>query len=337
MTMRSLAILGSATALAVVLAVATSFSWNTRDAVSERGSALLPGVAKQVGDIAQISIDTADQKITIRRDGDNFTDAASGYPVKRDAVRNLVTSVALLSIEEKKTADATRHGELDLAVPGSADGAGEKVSFATKEGSEIAALIAGKSDYTVGGLTGGQYVRKASEAQTYLVRGSVKLPYGRSGWFDTKLLEVKPETVVGAKISTGADNKVSLTKVGDKLKLVDLPEGKIEDEDKIGRITKLFSSLSFADVRKSTGAAKPDAQTLLIVSAEGVTFKLVSMGATDDKSHWVQVQATADKTETEQGLADILKKVEGFEFKLTGNNGEVFAWTLADVTKDPQS
>lgn len=130
---------------------------------------------------------------------------------------------------------------------------------------------------------------------------------------------------------------MGLTKVGDKLKLVDLPDGKVEDDDKIGRLTKLFSSLSFADVRKGTGAAKADAPTLSIASAEGITVKLVSIDVADDKGHWVQVLATADTTEAKKGLADLVKKLDGFEFKLSGYDSAVLAWTLADVTKDAQS
>ncbi len=336
MTIRSLAILGSATVLAVGLAVATSFSWSTRDAVAERGAALLPSLATQVGDIASIQIETSEHTTTIKRDGDAFSDA-SGFPVKRDAVRTLVASAALLSIEEKKTGDASRHSELDLSAPDAKEGAGEKVVFSTKDGKEIAALIAGKNDYSVGGVSGGQYVRDAGDDQAYLVRGSVKLPFGRAGWFDTKLLEVKPETVVAAKVAKGETSQVSLTKVGGKLKLVDLAEGKVEDEDKIGRLTQLFSSLSFTDVRKASGAAANDARSVSISTSEGTSIKLVSIAPSEDKGLWVQIMATADKPEAEKGLADVKKKLDGFEFKLSATNASPFAWSAADLVKDPQS
>ena len=338
MTLRSLAILGVVTALAVGLAVATSFSWSTRDAVSERGATLLPAVAKQVGDIASISIKTEDQEITLKRDGDRFTEGASGFPIKQDVVRNLMASVALLTIEEKKTGDAARHAELDLAAKDAEKGAGEWVSFAAKDGNEIAAVIAGKTDYTVGGIRGGQYVRRAGEDQTYLVRGSVKLPYGRSGWFDnTKLLEVKPETVVSAEIAKGQEQQVALTKDGGLLKLVDLPEGKVLDDTKVGQITKLFENLTFIDVRKKSGPAKDDAPAISIATADGLSVKLVSLGITEDKGHWVQITASGDTAEAKKALADVAKKLETYEFKVSGSKIGPIGWTAADLTKDAQS
>lgn len=337
MTLRSLATLGVVTVLAVAGAIFTSFSWNTRDAVSERGATLLPDVAKQVGDIATISIKTEDQEITLKRDGEAFAEADSGFPVKQDVVRTLMASVALLNIEEKKTSDATRHAELNLAATDAEKGAGEWVSFGSKNGDEIAAVIAGKTDYTVGGVRGGQYVRRAGEDQTYLVRGSVKLPYGRSGWFETKLLEVKPETVVSAEIAKGTDRQAALTKVGETLKLVDVPEGKAADETKIGQLTRLFGNLTFIDVRKKANTAKADAPAISIATADGLSVKLVSLSVTEDKGHWVQIEAAGETPEAKRALADLAKKLELYEFKVSGSKIAPIEWTSADLTKDAQS
>lgn len=337
MTLRSLAVLGVITAVAVAAAVATSFSWSTRDAVSDRGVTLLPDVAKQIGDIATISIKTEDQEITLKREGDAFAEAESGFPVKQDVVRNLMASVALLNIEEKKTTDATRHAELNLAAKDAEKGAGEWVSFASKNGDEIAAVIAGKTDFTVGGIRGGQYVRRADEDQTYLVRGSVKLPYGRSGWFETKLLEVKPETVVSAEITKGADKQAALTQVGGALKLVNLPEGKVVDDTKIGQLTRLFQNLTFIDVRKKANTAKADAPSVSIATADGLSVKLVSLGVTEDKGHWVQIVASGETPEAKTVLADVAKKLETYEFKVSGSKIAPIDWTSADLTKDAQS
>ncbi len=337
MTLRSLTILGVATALAVAGAILTSFSWSTRDAVSERGATLLPDVAKQVDDIATISIKTEDQEITLKRDGDAFAEAASGFPVKQDVVRTLMASVALLNIEEKKTADATRHAELNLAAKDAEKGAGEWVSFGSKSGGEIAAVIAGKTDYTVGGIRGGQYVRRAGEDQTYLVRGSVKLPYGRSGWFETKLLEVKPETVVSAEIAKGTARQAALTKVGEALKLVDLPEGKVADDTKIGQLTRLFQNLTFIDVRKKASSANADAPTVSVATSDGLSVKLVSLGVTEDKGHWVQIVASGETPEAKKALADVAEKLETYEFKVSGSKIAPIDWTSADLTKDAQS
>ncbi|NNF79923.1 MAG: DUF4340 domain-containing protein [Rhizobiales bacterium] len=337
MSPRSIVILGSATALALVLAVATSLSWSTRDAVSQRGAALLPALNKRVGDIALISVQTDSETMTIKRDGDTFTDGSSGYPVKREAVRNLVASVVVMGIEEKKTGDASRHGELDLAAPDQKDGAGTKISFLSKDGSVIGALIAGKNDYTVGGVSGGQYVRSASDDQTYLVRGSAKLPYSRAAWFDTKLLEVKTPTIVRASLTANGTKQVALTKVGEVLKLVDLPEGKVEDSDKISRISKLFESLSFADVRAHSKDMKADGNTVTIGTDEGLSVTIASVEQNTDETHWVRISLDGSEPKVKDRAEALAKRLDGFEFKLSKQNSEVIGWSVADLTKDAQS
>lgn len=336
MTLKSFLVLGCATVLAVVLAIVSLLSWHTGDAVSGRGTTFLPSLAKQASDIAMITIQDGDETVIFERDGGRFLDG-SGFPVNREAASNLVTSISVLKIEEKKTADASRHGELELAPPGAEDGAGKKVTFTAKDGSEIASLIVGKSDYSVGGMNGGQYVRAGTDDQTYLVRGSVKLPYNRTGWFDTKLLEIKSEQIARATISDGEARELVLVKVGEKLKLMDLPQGKVEDHDKISRITRLFENLSFSDVRAESPDTEKSGPSIFVETTDGLSIKIVSTEKMEDKQFWVRISAAPTETGTDANATSLAKKLDGFEFKLSSYDSEILVWTLADFTKDAQS
>ena len=175
MTAKSFLLLAGTTAIAAALAVTSSFTWNQTSAVAERGQPFLPALAKNAEAIASVTIETKDETMTLKREGSNFLDA-SGYPVKRDAARDLLASISVLKIEEKKTSDPTRHADLELAAPDAKDGSGKKITFLGKDGKPLTGLFAGETDSSVGGISGGQYVRALDSDQAYLARGSVKLP-----------------------------------------------------------------------------------------------------------------------------------------------------------------
>ncbi len=336
MNSKSFLILAGTTAVAAALAVTSSLSWNSGSAVSDRGEIFLPSLAKNGADIGAITIETAEETMTLERDGDRFLDA-SGYPVKREAARELLASVSVLQIEENKTSDATRHADLELAPPEAKVGAGKKITFLAKDGKPLAGLIAGKSDSTVGGVSGGQYVRSLDNDQTYLARGSVKLPYSRAGWFENKLLEFEAKVVTSAGVTAGEGAKVSLTKVGDKLKLVDLPEGKLEDDEKINRLTRVFGNLSFSDVRTAKGDAPAAAPAVRLAIQDGVSFTVTSVAKDKENAHWIRIGAVETKDSAKDKAAKFAKKFDGFDFKISSYDGETFGWKIDDFTKTPGS
>jgi hypothetical protein len=145
-----------------------------------RGETVIPMLMAKANDITGISIrDGADTFVIERRDN-RFVASDSGYPVKTDAVSDVVASSAGLTFQEARTSDPARYGDLGFADPGAND-AGKEITFRTA-GGELASFIVGNSDTTVGGPTGGIFIRLKGQPQTFLVRGNVQLPPGgRSG------------------------------------------------------------------------------------------------------------------------------------------------------------
>ena len=79
MTLRSFSVLAGTTAFAVVLAIATSLSFNSDSAVGERGNSFLPGLAQKATKISTIKVTDGNSIVTLKREGDRFIDA-SGFP-----------------------------------------------------------------------------------------------------------------------------------------------------------------------------------------------------------------------------------------------------------------
>lgn len=335
MTLKSLALLGSTTACAVVLAISTSISWSSNDVISDRGNPFVPSVADHVNDIHVISVEDAAGKSKIVRDGAGFFDA-SGFPIRLDVVRDLIKSISALTIDERKTADPTRHGDLDLAAPGAEDGAGKKISLQSKNGDEIAVIIVGKTDYTVGGGSGGSYVRHSDSDQTYLVRGTVKLPYGRDGWFDTNLFEIEEAKLVRATLSNAESAAILFKSEKGKLNLAELPEGKVSHDARIGRIARSFKPLAFEDVRSAKDGPIDGRPFLSIETEAGLTVKLVSVEKLEDGKHWVRISAISSDPGSNEEVKSLAKKLDGFDFKLGTRTSEIFGWTIADLTQSAE-
>ncbi len=333
---KSFFVLAGATGLAVVLAVTSSMSWGTKDTLSERGRAFLPELAGKVGEIASIRVTEGDMKMTVRKDGDRFVDS-SGYPVKRDAVRDLVASASVLAIDERKTADSARHADLDLASPDAERGAGKLVEFIDGNGDVLAGFMAGKADYSVGGVGGGVYVRPHDSDQTYLARGSIKLPYGRHGWFDNTLFETDREKIAAITIEHDGTPVAVVKRDGDRMLLEEMPDGKTLDENKVGRLTRLFANLSFSDVRAASDDPQPASRVLAVETGDGMVVKLAALEKSDDEGRWIRVVTGESEAAPESAQAKLAQKVEGFEFRLAAYDAEMFDWSVEDLLETPQS
>src|SRR5258705_13822155 len=143
-------------------------------ASDRRGETIVPSLAAKANDLTGLSIRDGAGTLAIERRDNRFVAADSGYPIKTDAVRDVVASAADLSFQEARTSDPARSGDLGLADPGAKD-AGKEITFRTA-GGELASFVAGNRDTTVGGPTGGVFIRLQGRPQTFLARGEARLP-----------------------------------------------------------------------------------------------------------------------------------------------------------------
>ncbi len=331
MTLRSLTVLALVTACALALAIASSVSWNAGDAVSERGNRFSPSMVGEAQEIGEITIEEAGKKTAFVRSGTGFADA-SGYPMQLEPVRDLIKSLAALTIVEKKTADPARYHELELAPPDAEAGAGKRIVLKAANGSMIESLIIGKADFSVGGSAGGHFVRKEDEPQSYLVRGAIKLPFSRAGWFDTALFDIGEAKVIRASLATGNSSELRFELVDDALTIAEVPSDKEANVDKIGRISRSFRPLELEDVRKGSNQDVSEEPVLAFETDAGLSIELRSVEAIADNNRWVRIIAAATKPEAENDAKAIEDKVAGFEFRLDTLTSEILSWTLDDLT-----
>jgi len=324
--------------VAAVSIVATAWALRTSAptvASDRRGENVVPSLTAKANDITGLSIrDGADTLVIERRDN-RFVASDSGYPVKTDAVRDVVASSAELSFEESRTADPARYGDLGLADPGAKD-AGKEITFGTA-GGELASFVVGNRDTSVGGPAGGVFVRLKGQPQTFLARGSVQLPSSRSDWFVGIDLDVKRNEIKKVELAGGGRDGVTASANAEKpgdLVLANVPEKRAADTFKVSRLATLVESFTFQDVRKAT---KPtdDARRMTVDAGEGLHLVLTAVG--DITQGWVQISAEATNDAVKDKAKLIASKVDGYDFRLPSNQAEILGWTITDLTDEQKS
>jgi hypothetical protein len=353
MKSRQLIILSLLAAASVGATAAVLSSGAPTIASDRRGDKVLPALLTRANDITALTVREGADTLAIDRRGYAFVAADSGYPVKTDAVRDLVASSAELSFEEARTSDPARYGDLGLADPAAAKdgkagtdaatagaatsgeaGAGKEVVFRTGAG-ELGDIVIGNRDATVGGPSGGVFVRRKGEPQTFLARGAVRLPYSRADWFVPVDLDVKRSEIKKIELAGGGRDGVEANaeKPGE-LTLANVPEKRVADTFKVSRLATLIESFAFQDVRKATQPAD-DARHMVVDVDDGLRLVLTSVG--DITEGWVQIAAEATNDAKQDAAKTIAAKVDGFDFRLPSNQSEILGWTTADLTNEQKS
>src|SRR5258708_38402761 len=301
-------------------------------ASDRRGETVVPSLAAKANDITGLSIRDGAGTLAIERRDNRFVAADSGYPIKTDAVRDVVASSAGLSFQEARTSDPARYGDLGLADAGAKD-TGKEITFRTA-GGELAGFVVGNRDTTVGGPTGGIFIRLKGQPQTFLARGDVRLPVVRSDWFVGFDLDVKRNEVKKVELTGGGRDGVTASANADKpgeLVLADVPEKRNADPFKVSRLATLVESFTVQDVRKATKRAD-GARRMVVDPGEGLRLVLTTVA--DIPEGWGQLapEATSDAAKDKAKL--IASKVDGYDFRLPSNQAEILGWTITDVTDE---
>ena len=337
MTPKSFLALSGVTLAAVAAAAVAAGLEGAQPALAERGERLFPDLPDRADGIARITVRDGAMRMEIEKQEGRFVDAVSGYPVDAATLRDLVTSVGALEIAERKTDDPARHADLDLAAWDAEAGAGAEITLLDEEGEPIADLVAGARDYTLGGVSGGQFVRRGTEDQAWLVRGRVEASTRRRAWFRTTLHDGETAEIVRMALTPAGAAPIPFEREGEALALaIDPPEGRVADADRPDRIARSLANLDFEDVRPDGGLAETGA-TLWAETAAGLRLHLARVAAPEETEGedaiWARIRAEALRPEAEDAAAALAARTEGFVFRLSAWDGAPLGWTLDDLTE----
>lgn len=146
--------------------------------ISGHNKPLLPDLLKTTSHITKLIIQDHDQTMTLVR-GKEYWEIVekNNFPVLHDKVEELLYSLADMRIVEPKTTNKNLYAQLDVNDVGENNSKAVLVTLQNQQQQDVTKLIIGKRQ----GLKVGEeyterlFVRKAGDAQTWLVQGLVPL------------------------------------------------------------------------------------------------------------------------------------------------------------------
>src|SRR5262249_50921309 len=211
------------------------------------------------------------------------------------------------------------------------------ITFRTA-GGELASLLVGNSDATVGGPSGGVFIRYKGQPQTFLVRGSVRLPpNGHAGWFVPVSFDVKRYEIKKVELTGGGRDGVTVlpsTETRGQFVLTDVPEKRTPDDLKASLLPSLVDSFAFQDVRKAIKPAA-DARRMVVETSEGLQIVFTSVGELTEG--WVHITAEVTNDSAKDKAKLITSKVEAYDFRLRSSEADRLGWTMADLSVEQKS
>ena len=339
----TVAALGLVTAIAVIGAAVVVAERRPATALAQ-GQRLFGGLENRLGGAQTIEIAKHDGKFVIARRGDGWVvPDKSDYPARAEMVRNALVGLAELDTVEAKTANPELYGRLNLQDP-SADGS--KAVQITVKGAEdavLASLLIGKKRTppvgaaSPGGASDMIYVRKAGDAQTWLVLGQLDIRDAALDWTQRDVIDLAGDKIVSVDLQK-PDAKplvVFREKPDDKdFKIRDMPPGKtIKSQWDVNGLADVLASLTFDDVAKD-GAfpVGPAKATDRFSTTDGLTVTVTLLPK--DGETWTKIEASGEGDAAGRAK-EISGRTAGWLYKLPDYKRDKLLSKLDDLVQDP--
>lgn len=186
---------------------------------------LLPGLMDRLNETAKVVIESPDGTVTIARDGEQWkVEEFGGYPGKPELVRQLLFQLGELRILESKTAKAENFPQLGVEDRTAEKSASRAVKVFDASGQPLVDLLVGKSRPARAMNPPGHYVRRAGEANAWLVEGELALGTQGAEWIDTSVVNLPVDRVRQVSITPTGDKTIVVNKSSPEVQLFSLAE-----------------------------------------------------------------------------------------------------------------
>jgi hypothetical protein len=278
MSQKTLVGLAIAALVALVAAVLINHSSRPQDeSRTEAAGWLLPALHDHVNDVDKVTFSGAGDAVlaTLERGKDGWTLAEKGgYAVDTGKLRAFLLKLADAREVERKTANAGKYDLLGVEDVSAPSARGVQVELAGL--SEPVKLIIGNA----APQGDGTYVRRAGDAQSWLVSGSLAPERAPADWLRKDLADIPAERIASVTLTHGEAKPIQVAKEheGDaNFSLADVPKGReAGSEYALNSLASTLSSLRFDDVLPAAEAVPPEHP----VTARYATFDGIEVEAT---------------------------------------------------------
>ena len=290
-------------AVALVALVLLGF-FGQRDGTtsSGNGALLVPGLEDALGELERVTIVKANGETaaTLERRPDNWivTDK-HGYVASATKLRQALTALAEARILEQKTANAELYSRIGVEDVAAEAATGVSVTL-TAPGRELPTIILGNAE-------GAQYryVRRAGEAQSFLIDRNPDFPRAAAQWVDLGVIDVRSERIRQVTITHADGEVVSLSKTGPELtnfEVAAIPAGRELSYPGVSNVVgNALRELNLEDLEPAAANPPTDPTIVEYRTFDGLVVRVTGVERNDES--WVSFEASVDAEQAAQAAA----------------------------------
>jgi hypothetical protein len=336
---RTLAILGGAALISVLLALWALHEHAAEVAPKYQSQEFFPGLASRIHEAARIHIVSRKfgvLDIAFKPIKGWVLPRKSDYPASFEEVNKTLVGLAAMETIEPKTARPDWFHFVGLDAPPKGDGVA--ITVTDDRGHVLADMIAGKS-VDIGDATGatGLFVRRPNEDQAWLVRAEFEPQSDPSDWIDKNVIDIDRARIQSTVVvlPDGKSFEVRREKPGDPdFTLVPIPPRReLASPSAPDNVAAALANLAFDDVVPSKEIDFSDATRLVTRTFDGlsVTVDVVRVGP----AYWAEFGAMSMNASPDTGkeARTINARVSGWAYKLPDFKGAQFMTPLETLLK----
>jgi hypothetical protein len=300
------------------------------------GVKLFADLATKQGQVTRITLAQGKEKLTLVRQGDTWGLAEKGgYAVAPEKIRQILVDLTEVETLEGKTSKPELYARLNvdegenssarrLTLYGEKDAVLADVFLGKLRASAVNAAALGLDKPML-------YLRKAGEAQAFLVESRLNPKVEALEWLAKDLFDV-PQEKVSAVTLTGADGTVieiarDTAATPPDFVVTNPPEGRVSKKGwDVTGVAATLEAMALEDVRPAA-ALPADAPKSLsrFTLTEGAPITVALVKA--DGADWAVFE----------GENDVLKAAKGWAYKLPSYKLERLQKSMTDLTEEPKS
>jgi hypothetical protein len=274
------------------------------DAVSlSEGDVFLPGLAEALNEVTSLTVRRAGDTLLVeleRKDNSWLVTNRDDYPANFDRVRQNLRGLSEARIFEAKTVNPEFYERLGVRDISDAQATGSELDI--RAGNYSAKVIVGRTDEGGGSLA---YLRRAGEAQSYLVTASLDPGSSAADWLDTAILDLPSTRVRSVEISRPDGEILAIAKPRSEstnYTVADIPERRsLAYDGAANAIGAALASLRLDDVQPAAGFDAGDVEPVVarFNTFDGLSIEVRSWELEDRTVHAFSAVAGEKSAEDE--------------------------------------
>jgi hypothetical protein len=266
------------------------------------GKLFAPTLESVLNDVDRVTVTKANNEtvVALERKPEGWVAAnKSGYPADVGKLRTALRALAEAKILEQKTSNPELYSHLGVEDVSGEKAAGLAVTL-TVQGKDLPGVILGNPDGSKH-----RYVRRAGEAQSYLIDRNPEFPRGVGQWLDAQIIDVRSDRIAQVTITQTDGQVVRLSKPNKdaaNFDVADVPKGRELLYPGVANVIgNSLRELNLEDVEAATASAPAKPTVVEFHTFDGLIVR--AEGEKRGDASWVGFVASVDAAQAARAAA----------------------------------